>query len=286
MQEGEISGLDYTEPVSKLLTMGDCRGQREWPDYLALGLGPEQIPDLIRMAEDDELHWADSESLEVWAPVHAWRALGQLGAEAAVEPLLGLLWRIEEVQDDSVGEEIPRVLGRIGPAAVPKVAEFLADPLQGLWARVAAAHALSEVGQRHPDARDACVAVLSGMLDGFADQDPILNGFLISYLVDLKAVEAAPRIEKAFAADRVDISILGDWEDAQIELGLLEERQTPAPQYVWLPELRPAEAQPPAQSTDKEQRKQEREVERRRRGKRRAQRKQQKKARRKQRKRK
>jgi hypothetical protein len=281
MQESEISASEYAEPVSKLLTMGDCRGQPEWPDYLALGLGPEQIPDLIHMVEDEELHWADSESLEVWAPLHAWRALGQLSAEAAVEPLLGLLWRIEELEDDWVGEEIPVVLGMIGPAAVPKLAEFLADPLQGLWARVAAAHALAEVGQRHPDARDDCVAVLSGALDGFADHDPSLNALLINYLVDLKAVEAAPQMEKAFAADSVDISVLGDWEDAQIALGLLEERLTPAPEYFWWPE-----PGPPAQTTAEAAWKQEREVERRRKSKRKAKRKQQKKARRKQRKRK
>jgi hypothetical protein len=177
MQEEAIAASDYTEPVSKLLTMGDCRGQAQWPDYLALGLGPEQIPDLIRMVEDDKLNDADSESLEVWAPIHARRALGQRRAETAVEPLLGLLWRIDEFDDDWVGEEIPVVLGMIGPAAVPKVAEYLADPLHGLWARVAAAHSLAEVGQRHPDARDDCVAVLSDTLEGFADHDPTLNGF-------------------------------------------------------------------------------------------------------------
>lgn len=286
MQEDGIAASDYTEPISKLLTMGDCRGQAEWPDYLALGLGPEQIPDLIRMVEDDKLNDADSESLKVWAPLHAWRALGQLRAEAAVEPLLGLLWRIEEFDDDWVGEELPVVLGMIGPAAVPKVAEYLADPLYGLWARVAAAHSLAEVGQRHPDARDDCVAVLRDTLKGFADHDPTLNGFLISFLVDLQAVEVAPLMEKAFGAACVDISILGDWEDAQIELGLLDERLTPAPHYVWLPGPLAAGPQQPSQPTDQERRKQERKVERRRRSKRKAKRKQQKKARRKQRKRK
>jgi hypothetical protein len=55
--------------------------------------------------------------------------------------------------------------------------------------------------------------------------------FIISSLLNLEAVEAAPVMERAFAADRVDISIPGDWEDAQIELGLMQERQTPRPQY-------------------------------------------------------
>jgi hypothetical protein len=65
----------YSSPVSELLTVGDCRDFREWPNYLDLGLGSEHVPELIEVATDNELNWADSESLEVWAPVHAWRAL-------------------------------------------------------------------------------------------------------------------------------------------------------------------------------------------------------------------
>ncbi len=61
----------YPAPLDQLLTYGDPRKFREWPDYLALGFTPEHIPDLIRMAADPDLMRADSESLEVWAPVHA-----------------------------------------------------------------------------------------------------------------------------------------------------------------------------------------------------------------------
>ena len=165
-----MTNSNYAEPVSQLLTLGDLREEREWRDYGALGIGPEQIPDLSRMVEDDELNEADSESPEVWAPVHAWRALGQLRAEAAVDALLGVLWRADD--DDWTGEEVPVVLGMIGPVAVPKIAEYLDEPLNGLWPRLAAAHALAEIAQRHPAARDDCVAVLSGSLEGYAAHHP------------------------------------------------------------------------------------------------------------------
>ena len=36
-------------------------------------------------------------------------------------------------------------------------------------------------------------------------------------------------MERAYAADRVDISIRGDWEDIQVELGLKAARETPRP---------------------------------------------------------
>ena len=48
----------YTSPVDKLLTYGDCRELREWPNYLELGFGQEHVSDLIRMATDNELFWA------------------------------------------------------------------------------------------------------------------------------------------------------------------------------------------------------------------------------------
>ena len=41
-------------------------------------------------------------------------------------------------------------------------------------------------------------------------------------------------IEQAFDADTVDLSVLGDWEEAQILLGLLEERVTSAPNFFEL----------------------------------------------------
>ncbi len=276
-----MADFDYTEPVSRLLTLGDCRQMRQWPDYLALGIGPEHIPELIRMAEDKELHWADSESLEVWAPVHAWRALGQLRAEAAIEPLIGLLEQIDEEYDEWIGEEIPEVLGMIGPSAMPKLSECLFAPHEGIWAQSLVGNALVELGKHHPEVRDGCVATLTRALEGFAAQDQALNAFLIGNLIDLKAVEAAPLMEKAFAANRVDPSIPGDWEDVQVQLGLLAERRTPAPHYVQLPGFSPPEPSPPTRTTSTPPHK-----DRRQQKKRKAQRKRQRQARRKQRKRK
>ncbi len=281
-----MSDYGFVEPVSQLLTLGDLREEREWRDYKALGIGPEQVPDLSRMIQNDDLYEADWDSLEVWAPIHAWRAVGQLRAKGAVDALLGILWRTDD-GDGWVSEEVPIILGMIGPAAVPKIAAFLDEPLHALWPRVTAAQGLVEIGQRQPGARDDCVRVLSGCLEDYAAHSPVLNAFLMSFLVDLKAVEVAPLMEKVFASERVDISVQGDWEDVQILLGLLDERLTPAPKYQWFPELQvPELLLPKPQTTSKAQWKEEQAAGRRWKDKRRTKRKQQKKARKKQRKRK
>ena len=46
-----MTTTSYSPPVDKLLAIGDAHdSMAHWPDYIALGLGPEHIPDLIRLA--------------------------------------------------------------------------------------------------------------------------------------------------------------------------------------------------------------------------------------------
>ena len=220
-----LSEDSYRPPVDKLLLLGEARRQHSMFDCSTLGLTPEHVPELIRMALDEQLHAGPGDSKIVYAPVHAMWALAELRAEAAVVPLLGLLRWVDEQQDDWVGECLPIVLARIGPASLAPVAEYLANPAHGLWARVGAAHALEELGNQHPEARSECVARLIAQLERFEGQTETLNAFLISYLLRLRAVEAAPVMERAFSEGLVDEAVHGDWEDAQIELGLKKSRE-------------------------------------------------------------
>jgi hypothetical protein len=260
--QGEIVGGGYPPPVAKLLTLGDPRELRAapgdpygWPNYLRDGLGPAQIPDLIRLTRDDVFNNGDPDSREVWGPLHAWRALGQLRAEEAIAPLLDLLSQAGE-DDDWVHEELPEVYSLIGATAIPALAAYLADDTRELSNRLTPATALAKLGNLHPDARDASVAALARQLDQFADNDPELNGFLISDLIDLKATEAAPSIQKAFDARAVDLMVAGDWDDVRVALGLFPERiqlTQPAPdgpnrlaRRYGLPSLPPLPPLPPA----------------------------------------
>jgi hypothetical protein len=145
--------------------------------------------------------------------------------------LLPLTKRIDEHGDEWVGEELPEVYALIGPVTIPVLAAGLADPTYGLWARVSIARALAKVGRHHPAARAECVAVLTQQLEQYAHQDSSLNAHLVSSLLDLRAIESAPGIKAAFAAKKVGLSVAGDWEEVQIELGLLATRLTPKPHF-------------------------------------------------------
>lgn len=214
----------FQPPIDQFLSIGECKRQRDWINYVEkFGLESEHIPDLIRMVTDEDLNWSDPESLEVWAPTHAWRALGQLKAEAAIAPLLEMFDEMHE--DDWFNEEIPVVFGMIGAPAIPALQTFVADSSHLPFSRIVAQHCLEKIGTLNPCARSDCVAVLTQQLEQFTKTSPEINGFLVSYLLDLKAVESAPVMEKAFAARRVDLSIAGDWIDIQYDLDLITQSE-------------------------------------------------------------
>ncbi|HEX6374006.1 MAG TPA: hypothetical protein VF006_34070 [Longimicrobium sp.] len=240
--------------MDRLLKLGaEPARRRTWPDYRTLGLEDRHVPALIRMATDPALQAAEERDPAGWAPVHAWRALGQLRAAAAAEPLLALLQR--ELESDWVMREVPAVLGMIGPAALPGATMLLFDDGAGEEVRVAAARVMADAGLEYPERRDEAAAVLSKQLEDWRDQGRLLNAFLVSGLIDLQETEAAPLMEAAFAAKAVDLEVNGDWEDAQVDLGLLTERLTPPPGYAG-----PRGAAPRASAQSKQRRKAEKQA--------------------------
>jgi hypothetical protein len=237
--ESETIMSGYPSPVDKLLTLGDPRQGRGWRNYLELGLGPEHIPELIRMVLDPALNQADSDSPLVWAPIHAWRTLGQLHAEDAVQPLLQVLQEEENQGGDWALEELPEVFAMIGPAAFPALAAFLADTSRGLYSRAAAGRALEVMAREHPEVRDQCIDVINRQLGLMNPEEPELNAFLIGNLIEMEAVESAPLIERAFVAGCVDETIVGRWENVAWDLGVSEEEPPPYSYNLDVPRFEP-----------------------------------------------
>ncbi|MBI5878541.1 MAG: hypothetical protein HZB53_12905 [Chloroflexi bacterium] len=224
-------------PIDQLLALGEDKARGPWPDYLALGLNEEHIPELTRLALEWETKLDDDayDQPAAWAPIHAWRALGQLRAMSATDALLALLDRTDNEGDDWASEELPRVFGLFGAACIPALATYLADTKHGLWARCAAVSGLEEVAEGDDQSRSIIVETVTRQLERFAEQDPVLNACLIHLLVTWKALASAPLIERAYAAGQVDLMYRGDWEDAQVDLGLKDKRDTPYEGF-WAPD--------------------------------------------------
>lgn len=218
---------DNSSAIERLSRKGDPRDTWHWhegdPDYVVeFGLCPEHIPALIEIARQ----WADRgerfEDETLYAPVHAWRALGQLEAVEAVEPLLTMQNRLDELGDDWYLEEFHVVFGLVGPLAIPAMADYLADRGNSEYGRVSSANGLCEVGKRFPETRQQVVELLTTQLARHEPDVYSLNGLVVCYLTDLRAVESAEVIERAFAAGVVDETICGDWSEIRQELGASE----------------------------------------------------------------
>ncbi|HST58588.1 MAG TPA: hypothetical protein VLK84_07870 [Longimicrobium sp.] len=253
--------VPYLPPVDRLLKLGaEPARRRTWPDYRNLGLEPRHVPALIRMATDPALHAAEERDPAGWAPVHAWRSLAQLEADAAAEPLLALLER--EIEHPWVVEEVPAVLGMIGGAALHGATLLLFDEERNEEVRLAAAAVIANVAHEHPERRDEAAAILVKQLEDWDHQSRLINAYLVADLVGLGEKDAAPLMEAAFAAHAVDLTVGGDWEDMQIELGLLSERTTPPPPETVMALHREGSVRPPtnAEAKAKARRKAEKEA--------------------------
>jgi len=201
---------------------------------------------------------------DVYAPIHAWRALGRMRAAEAVPAALEMLDPLDDQFDDWAFEEFPFLWAMIGEPAIEPLATYLADATHREHSRVCVAHGLCEIGRRDEALRDAAVARLTEALNRHEADVEALNGFLVAHLLDLKAVESAEAIERAYAADCVDLTITGNWAKARAELGvkglgLIPEEQAnrKPPPLIRLP---PAalSGDPPGQPNRKDDRKQRR----------------------------
>src|SRR5216683_4469381 len=197
---------NYSAPVAQLLMLGEPEGgePKEWRNYLELGFTAEDVPELLRLSLAVDELWdeeAEAENVEGYAPYHAWRVLGQLRAEAAIEPLLTLF----KLQSDNewVMEELPEVYGLIGPVALPALTAFMSDHSNDEWPRIHASISVEKIGQGSPEARSLAIDILSKQLEAFHETEYEFNASLISNLIELDAKEAAPLIERAFAAEAV-----------------------------------------------------------------------------------
>ncbi|HLZ57711.1 MAG TPA: DUF1186 domain-containing protein [Ktedonosporobacter sp.] len=222
----------YTRPVNRLLDYHPLVDvdELETLDFSdRFDIGPEHIPDLIRMATDKDLMGEEVSDLEFAAPYYAMLALKQFHATEAVEPLLSLFDLAQETDNEWISEDLPQFYAAFGPETIPVLVGYMSDISHHPFARTNAANALKEISELHPEVRTQCIEAIAHALETEPDSEdaPAARGFLISDLIDLEAKEAAPVIERAFAQQTVDESIAGDWDEVQVELGLKDRSELP-----------------------------------------------------------
>ncbi len=212
--------MNYSAPVNKLLSFGDCRNFEKWPNYLELELTEKHVAELIQMAIDKDLHHTNMDELSAWAPIHAWRALAQLKARRAIKPLLNLFEEL--IDDDWADDELPTVFAMIGPAALPSLANYLSEVDHGESPLILAANCVAEIGLKNSGVQEKSISILTERLKKFEDNSPGINSFLIWFLTDLKAIGSMDTIREAYHRECVDLTIVGDLTFVEYKLGLTD----------------------------------------------------------------
>lgn len=226
----ELTMVQKSKAFDILFELGEARRNREnWPDYKQCGVGRDDIDDLVNLVTDEALHGASAEGNEVWVPLHAWRALGQLADPRAIEPLIGTfdsLW-----EDDWALAELPVVVAMLGRDGIRPLTEFLNDRIHAEFARAMAVDALEGIAEREPFIRDQVVTIITEYLARPDENAQGLNGCAVNTLITLKATESIDTLRRLYESGNVDLSACGDIEQVEIELGLRTVRSTPAPTF-------------------------------------------------------
>lgn len=211
----------YTRPVSRLLTHGPvtakAKATEDWFDYVGhYGLTEVHLPGLIRMTGGSDL--SKRVPSHAYAPIHACRALGQIGDNGADLYLVQMV--DDQLSRSELVENILVSLSMLGPSSLTVLERQFEYSEHEHEIQIALAAGFCVFAQQQPDYREQCVACLMRALANYAQQDPTLNGVLVYNLIELQAVEAAEMIEQAFRANAVDEAVSGFWADVQIQLGL------------------------------------------------------------------
>jgi tetratricopeptide (TPR) repeat protein len=184
------------------------------------------VPDLIRMVLDEDLNQRMGDDPAVWAPLHALQILGNLGAEAAAQPLTACL----DWDDDWVSGALPKVYAEIGPVAIPVLQAHLEDSTHDQFGRANASESLSAIAKAHPSVQEAMVAYLTAFLDRPSADDSAteedVTTFVIGDLAGLGDSSAYPAIKRAYDENRVNPQVIG-LEDVEADFGL-----RPKPDYT------------------------------------------------------
>ena len=194
------------------------------PSYGDLDTKVEDIPELISIASDLELFNSKSEA-EYWAPVHAWRALGEMRAKDAV---IALIDRFDDYHECYwASEELPYIIANICDADhIGKISNHLLDTSKDSASRIMAARTIKILADLYEDKKNEYIDIIACCLDESSQHSRSLNTVLVLALVDMQAQSKIDNIRLAFQEGRIDSFFAGDIEDIEIELGLRKKRDT------------------------------------------------------------
>lgn len=221
--------MSSDEIKSKLATLPEPEFlNNDWPDYTALGFGDEDVEGLLDIAADFYLSFEQSEE-ESAASIHAWRSLALRGDLALLPEFISLLIETDDIGDEWFAEDFPRLVASIGMPALPDLLQALDQYPEYECIAIAVMDALHQLSKDPAE-----VEIIKGTLTRLLSDDDLSRegkGYAVASLIRLHGRDRIAEIKEAFERNRVDLTVLGDLEEVEIELGLRTKRSSPQPDF-------------------------------------------------------
>jgi hypothetical protein len=196
----------YPAPITELLEWGnDLDKHHDFAEEQEYLRWKKFIPALTRMALDPGLlnGWpSDSAS---WAPWHAIHALGNLQAWESAPALAELA----DLENDWLSDHLPHIWANMGRDVEPVLWMILDDRFASAKRRGLAAESLYTMTEDNEVLYNKVLKGFEKILRNETTFDPTLNGYIISFLRSMEALdEASLAIQEAFDQDRVDLDLI------------------------------------------------------------------------------
>jgi len=215
------------EKFKKLKMLG--QPSNEWHDYLQYGFDSKDIEVLLAIVKQNNVLALKEDDDEIWAPIHAWRVLGQLGDDEIVEPLIDLLNQFAQSDDDWSIQDFPKVFAMIGSSAITSLKQFLYLRTNEEYARVIVNDALAAIYIKDKSVRAEIIDAYNHYLQSPDERAYDLNGLIIANIMDMKITELFEPIAGLFAGNMVDDSICGNLSDVSRALGIKQTKSISRP---------------------------------------------------------
>lgn len=231
----------FKNPVFSDLYQTDCFVEPEVLDEI-IALGQSAVPDIEAMLDDTLNRYEEySDSLEwyqTFFATHAIFLLYELDAQASLDKMLEVTIQDAEFHEfwygDSVYEDLPQVLIKLGRNQINKLIEFIEDVETPLYNRDFANVSLSQIALQYPENRQKVIDFYQAHLQHFIDNAEQLHelypfdeeaeeegdipyeeylGLLILSLQKMGAHELTETIQECYRLELIDVETGGVEDD-------------------------------------------------------------------------
>jgi len=134
----DVTHVRFAGKLAPLARIGPPEDNEDFPYVARLGLNDGDIPELVELAKRwmDTPHDAQMPATDaMWAPLHAWHALAELGAVIVIPTVLAMLDTLADSADQWGHEEFHAACSRIGARGMPVLRAHVLDESWGEYSR-------------------------------------------------------------------------------------------------------------------------------------------------------